>query len=339
MEGLFLEEERSLFLEIIERLEKYIEHTQAEGEIKLRQEKLIQADKMVSLGFLVSGVAHEINNPNNFIRLNAPILKEAWESITPILEEYFNENGDFMVAGIPYSEIRVELPKLLMGILEGSERITGIVQELKDYARQETVDTTRLLNVNEVLETTLILLSNQIRQSTGHLTVTLGKNLPEVRGSFQRLEQVLVNLLLNACQALSNPRQGIFITTSSDTPLGGILVEIRDEGVGILNNDLKHIFDPFFTTKRDKGGTGLGLFICASIVRELGGVLTYDAKPGKGTRVKLVLPAAMDKFQKNGMFQRCFQKTSEKKRWQGVSFLIPLSSSWMTRSTSWPVWK
>jgi PAS domain S-box-containing protein len=104
---------------------------------RLHAEQLQQTDKMVSLGILVSGVAHEVNNPNNFIMLNTPLLKDAWEQARPILENHFENNGDFELGGIPFSEMCYIIPDLFDGIEDGSRRIKNIVENLKNFARKD----------------------------------------------------------------------------------------------------------------------------------------------------------------------------------------------------------
>lgn len=257
--------------------------------IKLERE-LIQADKMISLGVLVSGVAHEINNPNNFIMLNAPILSDVLESISPILEKYYEENGDFNVGGLPYSEMRHEIPKLLSGILVGSNRIKRIVQELKYFSRQDPAEMSQTLDINGVIKNSITLISNMIRKSTKKFTVEYGKNLPLIRGSLQRLEQVFVNLIQNACQALPDKTKGIFMASSFNDTSGDIIVEVRDEGKGIPNEVLPRVMDPFFTTRRSYGGTGLGLSVSANIVKDHAGRITVDSQLGKGTAFKVFFP-------------------------------------------------
>jgi C4-dicarboxylate-specific signal transduction histidine kinase len=262
----------------------------AEKEAEQRRRQLIEADKMVSLGILVAGVAHEINNPNNFITMNAPILHRAWEDFLPILEEHYQEHGDFPVAGIPFSEMREHIPELFSGILDGSERIRRIVFNLRDYARQGISDLDQEVDLNTALRAALVLLANPLKKATDHLTVRYGEGLPPVRGNFQRAEQVIINLLQNAYQSLASPNQHLTVSTGQDPKASTVFVEITDQGCGISPKNLKRILDPFFTTKRDGGGSGLGLSISAGIMEEHGGRLEFNSQSGKGTIARAVFP-------------------------------------------------
>ncbi len=262
----------------------------AEKEAEQRRRQLIEADKMVSLGILVAGVAHEINNPNNFITMNAPILHRAWEDFLPILEAHYQEHGDFSVAGIPFSEMREHIPELFSGILDGSERIRRIVFNLRDYARQGISDMNQDVDLNTALRAALVLLANPLKKATDHLTINYGEGLPPVRGNFQRTEQVIINLLQNAYQSLASPDKQLTVSTGQDSKTSTVFVEITDQGGGISPKNLKRILDPFFTTKRDGGGSGLGLSISAGIMEEHGGRLEFDSQPGKGTIARAVFP-------------------------------------------------
>jgi PAS domain S-box-containing protein len=266
------------------------ERKRAQEQERLHQEQLFQASKMVALGTLVSGVAHEINNPNNFIRLNTPTLQEAWESALPILEEYYTENGDFMIGGMKYTEMREKIPVLFSGILNGSKRIMQIVENLKNFVRKDVSEAEQSVDINAVLQSAISLISNMINKSTHHFSVEYGKDLPSLTGNFQRLEQVFVNLIQNACQALKEPTKGIFVSISCDEEMNSIVVKIRDEGTGILPENLSQITDPFFSTKHDLGGVGLGLSISSKIVEDHGGRMIFDSEIGKGTTVEIILP-------------------------------------------------
>jgi C4-dicarboxylate-specific signal transduction histidine kinase len=263
---------------------------QIEEQAKVHQQQLMQAGKMVALGTLVSSVAHEINNPNNFIMLNTPLLSEAWEGAMPIVDEYYERNGDFIIGGMKYTEIRENIPALFSGIWDGSKRIKQIVEDLRNFVRRDTADMSQSVDVNAVLKSAVTLLSNMIMKSTNHFSIEYGKNLPILRGNFQRFEQVMINLIQNACQALSDTRRGIFTSTSYDEKRRSIVVKVEDQGTGMGPEILSHITDPFYTTKSDSGCVGLGLSISSRIVKEHGGTLTFASEPGKGTKAEIVLP-------------------------------------------------
>jgi PAS domain S-box-containing protein len=264
----------------------------AEEQANLHQQQLMQASRMAALGVLVSGVAHEINNPTNFIMLNAPILRGAWENALPILEEYFRENGDFLMAGMPYSDMRQHMPRLLSGVEDGAGRIKQIVANLKTYVRGDAADMSRRVDVNAVIQSSISLISNVIRNATSHFTLRCDPGLPPVRGSFQRLEQVILNLVQNACQALTDKTQGILVATALDDAGENIQIRVRDEGVGMPAEDLARIREPFFTTKQESGGLGLGLSISARIVEEHRGTMRFTSQPGAGTIVEITLPCS-----------------------------------------------
>jgi len=266
------------------------EEKKAKEQEKKHQEELIQTSKMAALGTLVSGIAHEINNPNNFIMLNAPILLEAWKDISPILEKYYTVNGDFKIAGIPYSEMKGEINDLHSGIVDGSNRIQLIVQHLKEFARKDTSDMDQRVDINKVIESAIVLMASQIKKSTNHFNKKLDEKLPPTKGNFQRLEQVIINLLQNACQALNDSAKTISIETFCNYDEGNVVIRIVDEGEGIPEEYLSRITDPFFTTKREKGGTGLGLSISMGIIKDHDGIMDFASRLGEGTEVLVKIP-------------------------------------------------
>ncbi len=264
---------------------------QAQEQARQQQEQLYQAAKLASIGTLVSGIAHEINNPIASIVLNAQTLEKTWRAVGPVLDRHLADPGDFAVGGMPYGLLRERLPRLLSDTVDAALRARSIVADLKDFARQGTSDLNETVDVNASLQRAACLVANLIRKSTRHFTLEPGPGLPAVKGNAQRLEQVMVNLLVNACQALGSADQAIRAATALD-PAGQVVITVSDEGRGVPENLRERIKDPFFTTKRDQGGTGLGLAISERIVADHGGRLDLSAEAaGRGTVATVVLPA------------------------------------------------
>lgn len=262
----------------------------AERKAARRRRQLFQADKMASLGFLVSGVAHEINNPNQFIMSHIDPLKNAWNGAIPVLDQYYSQYGDFRIGGVNYSQIKEKIPQIFSNIARGSQRIKSIVDELKGFANDSPCNSFTTVNLNQVVDSALTLTASMIKKSTHTFSFDRAEGLPVVLGHFQRLEQVAVNLIQNACQALNSPQATISIRTVYLREPNEVLLEIEDSGCGISEQDLRHITDPFFTTKRDKGGTGLGLSISSKIIENHGGTIIFKSTKGKGTKVTVHLP-------------------------------------------------
>ncbi|MDD3803850.1 MAG: ATP-binding protein [bacterium] len=257
----------------------------------MREKQLIESDKLATLGTLATGIAHEINNPNNFIMLNAQIMKTAWNDLEPILKKHYEKNGDFMLGGLPYSKSFQELAKMIDGVEQGSIRIKNIISGLKEFAiksdkKREIVD------VNSVIDSALIITGNMIKKCAKNFEFIRGGSIPSVYANKQQLEQVVINLLTNACQAMKGREGFVRIKTSSSRQRERVYVTVEDDGVGISKENLKHILDPFFTTKRDLGGTGLGLSITHSILKEHNASIEFKSDVGKGTRVKVSFPAS-----------------------------------------------
>ena len=267
------------------------ERRRAEDETKLQQQQLIQADKMISLGVLISGVAHEINNPNSIAMLNTSMLFKAWESAKPILDEYSREHGDFLIAGLLYSEMCEQIPRLFLELEESARRIKNIVHDLKDYARQDTTRHMEPMAINEIAQAAVRLNHNKIKNATRNFSTNLAPNLPPIRGNRQRLEQVLINLIQNSCEALASQDGTITIASRYDATNDEVEVSVHDQGTGIAPEIINQITDPFFTTKRSYGGTGLGLSVSAGIIKEHQGRLRFSSNPETGTTATISFPA------------------------------------------------
>jgi len=287
---------RQVALRTADLTREIAERRQVEEELRLNQQQLVQADKMAALGVLVSGVAHEINNPTGLILLEVPILKRFHGDAAKILERFYRENGDFTCGGLPYSRMREEVPRSLEKLQDAGKRIKRIVDDLKDFARRDDTDCSELVDLNATAQAAVRLVEPSIRKATNRFKAEYRKGLPRIRGNAQRIEQVLVNLILNACQALPDDSRGIELTTWHDAFRDTVVFRLHDEGTGIAPEHLSRLTDPFFTTKQDQGGTGLGLSVSAGIVKEHGGTLEFQSNPGSGTTVTLALPVCKEEI-------------------------------------------
>jgi signal transduction histidine kinase/PAS domain-containing protein len=256
---------------------------------KNMERQLLQADKLASLGQLVSGIGHEINNPNTFIRGNLFIVQEAMKDIFPILQEYHRSHPDLKIARLNYDIFRQNLPVLIDDMVEGANRIKGIVDGLRKFGKRDEGFLNEIVNLNLVTESCLRLVDNQVRR-TADVKVELQQDLPTVMGNAQKLQQVILNMLINASQAIDKPRGTVKVSTRFDGK--EVQIRVKDNGKGIDEKTIGQIFDPFFTTKRNQGGTGLGLSIAYGIIKEHRGRIGVVSEVGVGTTFCIYLPVA-----------------------------------------------
>lgn len=270
------------------------ERTQLEHKTRQQELQLIQANKMTALGTLVAGVAHEINNPNHLVLMNARVLAESWNTARPILAAYHQEHGDFLLGGLPYTEMRDTLPVLIRDVHDGALRIERIINNLKDFARPGEHAGQSLFCLNDAVQRALTLLHYLINKTTTRFHVDLMEDLPPLRGDRQQIEQVVINLVANALEALPTRGCRVTVATRHRTAESYLELEVRDEGIGIPPEHLERLCDPFFTTKQGQGGTGLGLAITYTLVRNHGGSIAFESTPGQGTRVLVTLPCGIE---------------------------------------------
>lgn len=256
-------------------------------------EELIHVNRMETLGRLVSGVAHEINNPNSFIMFNASLLSDMWRDAFAVLGDPGGGGKGPSLGGLPWSDAGSAVTQLLRGITDGSKRIQGIITDLRNYARGEGGRAHQPVDVNSVVQDALRLLQGQIKRYTRNLKVTLADDLPRIRGNDQHLAQVMVNLIINALLALPSKDRGVEVSTGCvyQGQLPSVLVRVKDEGVGMTPEILERSTEPFFSTRHDSGGSGLGLSICRSIIADHGGSLQFESEPGQGTTIHVKLPS------------------------------------------------
>lgn len=304
--NLYIEETKHLIQQITEAetRERYVRELEEKNrtlqqlysDLKNAQMQLVQSEKMASLGQLVAGIAHELNNPISYIYANMKELQNYLTAINLLLKVIVEKEGsaDFdtelsrtlreIKEKYDLEFIQDDLQSLISESIEGSQRVKNVVQNLRNFSRLDEADF-KEVDIHEGLESTLLLLNNELKNR-----ITVHKsygNLPRIYCHAGHLNQVFMNLLLNAVQAIRE-QGNIWISTRREGD--EIVIEIRDDGKGIPEEALPKIFDPFFTTKPVGQGTGLGLSISYNIIREHGGTIEVESEVDRGTRFRIRLP-------------------------------------------------
>jgi two-component system, NtrC family, sensor kinase len=272
---------------------------EANGRLSEAQDKLVQSEKLASIGQLAAGVAHEINNPIGYIFSNFGTLEKYLGDLFEMLAGY--EAAEQELAGTPIAaklkalRERVELdflkddiPTLMAESKEGITRVRKIVQDLKDFSRVDAHQEWSWANLNQGIDSTLNIVNNEIKYKAD--VVKQYGALPEVYCLPSELNQVFMNLLVNAAHAITAERGLITIRSSTDEARGTVSIEVADNGCGIPKENLGRIFDPFFTTKPVGKGTGLGLSLAYGIVRKHHGQLEVQSEVGVGTTFRVSVP-------------------------------------------------
>ena len=284
-----------------ERLEQQVRERTAEletayNELKSTLDKLFRQDKMATIGLLMAGIAHEINNPVGFITSNLGSLRKYGERLTEFIsgqDEAIKTGGQAPRIVEQVSALRDKLkidhilqdfPQLLNESAEGADRIKNIVQELKCFSRTDSAEQTSA-DINQCLESAIGIAHNELKNKT-----TISREFGELPPTLcypQQLCQVFINLLVNSAHAIDTQGE-IVVNTRQEN--GWIFVAISDTGCGIPEDIRQRIFEPFFTTKEVGKGTGLGLHICQDIVSKHGGKIELESEIGKGTTFTVSIP-------------------------------------------------
>ncbi len=267
---------------------------------RMRQQAALN-DKLTTVGTIAAGVAHEINNPIAFILNNLRQLERQFTDVRTVVERLRTLRKELdparrlaLLESLEHADLDldgflVDSDETVRESIQGAERIRDIVKGMKGFARVEDSEILPI-DVNQAVETALNLTLQEVRQRA-QLHTELASDLPSVVGSRGRLQQVIINLVVNATQAIEEgDAEGNAITIRTYHDAAWVGIEVRDSGKGIAPEHLSRLFDPFFTTKPVGVGTGLGLAICHEIVRNHGGRITVASTPGCGATFTVLLP-------------------------------------------------
>ena len=283
-----------------------LEHSNTElnktlSNLKNTQAQLIDAEKMASLGQMTAGIAHELNNPINFVSSNVNPLKRDIGDLFEVIDKYNAVNGENRDAAMQEVQdlmdkldidyVKKEIQELLDGIHEGAARTTEIVRGLRVFSRLDE-NSLKKASINDCINSTAIVLKSNMKNLCT-LKRELDESLPEINCFPGRLNQVFMNIMNNAVQAVSRldkPKEERFVTVRTWQDEHNVFVSIKDNGVGMTPEVKSKIFDPFYTTKNVGEGTGLGLAIVKGIIEDHSGEIIVESESGKGTEFIITLP-------------------------------------------------
>ena len=274
----------------------------AYAELQNTQAMMLHSEKMKSLGELVAGIMHEINNPINFIYGNMIHLNNYSQDLINIIDEYTKFDSslkqeektdvDNLKQEIDYEFIKSDLPDLIKSCKEGADRAKNIIQDLKSFSRMEEVAITDV-DLNHEIDMTLNILHNKLKNKA-EVHKEFMENMPKIEAYGGQLNQVFMNILDNAVGAIQD-KGDIWIRINEDNKKEHLVIEIEDNGVGMDEETARKIFNPFFTTKPVGKGTGLGLSITYKIIKNHQGEIKVESQPNMGTKFIITLPIKLNR--------------------------------------------
>jgi signal transduction histidine kinase len=270
----------------------------ANNELKSTQAMIVHSEKMRSLGQLVAGITHEINNPINFVHGNLVHLKNYTHDLLELVKLYESFEDDLnttekialkeLKAKIELSFIKEDLPMLIKSCHDGTERTKNIILDLKNFSRLDEMVINNI-DLPKEIDTTLNILGNKIKGKI-EIIKEYDNDIPNVEGYGGQLNQVFMNILDNSCYAL---KENGIIHIRLHKKEKDVIIEFEDNGCGIKKEQLAKIFEPFYTTKPIGQGTGLGMSISYKVIQQHNGSITVDSEEGKGTKFTITLPIKM----------------------------------------------
>jgi len=298
-----------------------------ENEMRLQQ--MIQTHQLTALGEVVAGVAHEINNPISFISYNIPMLEEIWDSVESVMAENAERHPAWGKRGMTGQDIAGNMRDIIHAFKMATSRISRVISGLKEFSRSDETVRMNALHVADVIQGAMVIVGAQLRKNVSTINVNIDPDLPRITGHFQRLEQVMTNLLINAHQAIPPGQKGKIIINARHIPwMKAVVIETEDNGRGMTREILDHLFHPFFTTRRDSGGTGLGLSISYGIIKEHGGRIGVLSQIGSGTKFTLFLPA--ENYDSIQIYPSMFCIDDDEKTLKGLVAHFPHTQIWLS---------
>ena len=267
----------------------------AEEALKESQQQLQQAQKMEALGTLVAGVAHEINNPINLIMYNLPLMQKIWSDFLPLLLKEKQQTPEKKYGGFTYEFLEDNLPQLIADMDMAANRVAKIVSDLKNFSKQSNVAEKAPVQVNTAVKNALRLAQTTLRKSAVKIELELDEDLPLMEGNLQSIEQIVLNIIINAIQAIDHENGIIRIRTGLRKKDGRIFLAISDNGCGISPAIADKLFLPFVTDKLAGGGTGLGLSVTYGLVHAHGGDIRFETEQFKGTTFTISMPTGLER--------------------------------------------
>ena len=269
------------------------ELTELNEKLSMAQQQLVQSEKLASIGQLAAGVAHEINNPIGYIFSNFGTLQGYLDQLFAVLADYEGAAKAARPAVLSCSAedldyLREDIPALMRESKEGIARVRHIVQDLKDFSRVDANQDWVWANLHDGIDSTLNIVANEVKYKAE--VVKQYGPIPDIECLPSQLNQVIMNLVVNAAHAMGAERGRICIRTSVGPGEDQVALEVEDNGGGIAPENLSRIFDPFFTTKPIGRGTGLGLSLAYGIVQKHAGKISVASEVGKGTTFRIELP-------------------------------------------------
>ena len=264
-----------------------------EEALKESQQQLHHAQKMETLGTLVAGVAHEINNPINLIMYNLPLIQKIWSDLLPVLMEKKERVPHQKFGGFTYDFLEDNLTQLVADMDMAANRVAKIVSDLKNFSKQSNVAEKSTMQVNAAVKNAMRLAQTTLRKSGVRIQPDLDENLPLIKGNLQSIEQIILNIIINAIQAIDHMDGIIRITTGFQRKDARICLQITDNGSGISDAIADKLFLPFVTDKKAEGGTGLGLSVTYGLVQAHGGDISFETREGNGTTFTVLFPTLL----------------------------------------------